>query len=91
MMQLVYLVVGIIVGCAAVLFARAKAPFSYLGASIAGIIGAFLGDKALGIRTWLVFDVNVVAAILGALILVAIVHFLTDYIETRGRKPAPTH
>lgn len=88
---LVYLVIGIIVGLASVFFARARAPFSYLGASIAGIVGAFVGDRALGLKTLLWADVNVIAAIVGALVLIGIVHFITVYIETGGRKPAPTH
>ena len=67
---IILLVVGIIVGLILDAVAKDKeVPGGVWGLIIAGILGSWLGEIALGDWGWMLQDYNVVAGIIGAVVI----------------------
>lgn len=77
---IVYVVIAAIVGFAAELIVGWKLPFGIIGAVIAGLIGVWLVTQVViinGIPDFTIDNVEIVHALIGALVLVAIWHIFT--------------
>lgn len=84
---ILYVVIAIIVGLIAEYIVGWRLPFGIIGAFIAAFIGIWLMTHLIiinGIGDIVLFNVPIIRALIGAIILVAIWHLLT-YGLTRGR------
>jgi uncharacterized membrane protein YeaQ/YmgE (transglycosylase-associated protein family) len=85
---IVYVIIAAVVGFVAELIVGWKLPFGIIGAIIAGLIGVWLVTQVVlinGIPDFTIDGVQILHAIIGALILVAIWHIIT-YPIWRSRK-----
>ena len=77
---IVYLIVAAIVGILAEFIVGWRLPFGIIGAVIVGFIGIWLMTHVIivtGLPNWSVDNVQLVPALIGAIILVAIWHLVT--------------
>ena len=77
---IVYLIIAAIVGVVAELIVGWRLPFGIIGAIIAGMIGVWLVTQVViisGIPDFTIDNVQIIHALIGALILVAIWHIIT--------------
>ncbi|EUJ20941.1 GlsB/YeaQ/YmgE family stress response membrane protein [Listeria aquatica] len=70
-------VIGAVVGIIAGVLTSRKMPLGWIGNILAGLIGSWLGEKLLGSWGPHVAGMAIFPSIIGAIILVAIVSFLT--------------
>jgi uncharacterized membrane protein YeaQ/YmgE (transglycosylase-associated protein family) len=85
---LIYLLVAAFVGVIAEFLVGWRLPFGIIGAIIAGVIGIWLMTQVIiisGLPDWSIDNVNLIPALIGAIILVAIWHALT-YRSWRSRR-----
>lgn len=86
---IVYLVIAAIVGVVAELIVGWKLPFGIIGAIIAGMIGVWLVTQVViinGIPDFTIDGVQIIHALLGAIVLVAIWHIITYPFWRRRRR-----
>src|SRR5258708_24382819 len=77
---LIYLIIAAIVGIIAEFIVGWRLPFGIVGAIIAGVVGVWLMTQVIhisGLPVYAVDGVDVIQALIGAIILVAVWHALT--------------
>jgi uncharacterized membrane protein YeaQ/YmgE (transglycosylase-associated protein family) len=79
----VWLIVGLIAGFLATRFVKIPFPhFGIIGIIVVGLVGAFLAGLVIDLllpNTTLGFFATILAAFLGAVVLLAIVHFIAGF------------
>jgi uncharacterized membrane protein YeaQ/YmgE (transglycosylase-associated protein family) len=86
---IVYLIVAAIVGIVAEFIVGWRLPFGFIGAIIAGIVGAWLLTSVITISGFgdiYIQGVPIIRALIGAIILVALWHLLTYGLWHRRRR-----
>lgn len=71
-------VVAAIIGYIADLIVPGNSPYGFLGAALAGILGSWLGVLLLGTIGPVVFDIPLISALIGAIVVTAIYALLTS-------------
>lgn len=83
-----YLVIAAVVGLIAEFIVGWRLPFGIVGAIIAAIVGIWLMTNVIvinGIGDYVLYDVPVVRALIGAILLVALWHLITFGFARRRR------
>ena len=83
---ILYLIIGGIIGWFAGLVLGKGLPGGVIGNVVAGIVGAWIGGELLGNWGPKLADFYLIPAIIGALIFVIIISFITKSMRGRGRR-----
>lgn len=86
---IVYIIVAALVGVVAELIVGWKLPFGIIGAVIAGLIGVWLVSRVViinGLPDFEIDDVQIIHALIGAIVLVTIWHIITYPFWRRRRR-----
>lgn len=81
-----YLIVAAVVGLIAEMIVGWRVPFGIIGAIIAGLIGIWLMTRVIiitGVGDIVIWDVQLIRAIIGSVILIALWHLITGGFRTR--------
>ncbi len=85
---ILYIIVAAIVGVLAELIVGWRLPFGIIGAIILGAVGAWLLTSVIqikGISDIYLWNVPLIRALIGAIILIVLWHLLTGGLRRRGR------
>lgn len=86
---ILYIIIAAIVGVIAEVIVGWRVPFGIIGAIIAGAVGAWLMTDVIsitGVGDINLFGVQVIRALIGAIILIALWHLLTGGFSGRRRR-----